>query len=153
MSWQRDVRDFERHLRVERNLSPNTQRAYLKDVEQLAEHCGAGSAGDVAPLDVRGWLAMLHRDRSAATVGRKLSGVRAFFRYLLREGRIERDPSAGLPAPKQPARLPRPLSVDDCEVLANAQERAVEQALADEASGDDADPLARDRALRDARSW
>ena len=101
MSWARAIEDFERHLRVERNLSPNTLRAYLNDVKQLVEFSGAAKPADVTPVDVRGWLTTLHRNLSAATVGRKLSGVRAFFRYQLREGKVERDPSAGLPAPTQ----------------------------------------------------
>jgi integrase/recombinase XerC len=119
MTWASALEDFERHLRVERNLSPNTLRAYLNDVGQLAEFSGAKSPGHITSVDIRGWLTTLHRNSSASTVGRKLSGTRAFFRYQLREGKLKRDPTAGLPAPKQPARLPRPLAVDDCEALAN----------------------------------
>ncbi len=129
MNWPRAVEAFDRHLRVERNLSPHTRRAYLADVRQLAAYAGtatgsaAKGAGPAAlsAEELRAWLASLHRERSAATIARRLSGVRAFFRFLLREGELANDPTAGLPAPKQPLRLPRPLAVDDCEVLANAQ--------------------------------
>jgi integrase/recombinase XerC len=120
VSWTRSVAAFDRHLHVERNLSPHTRRAYVADVEQLAAASGASGPARISRRDVRHWLATLHRDRSAATVGRKLSGVRAFYRFLLREGQVERDPTAGIPAPRQAARLPRPLAVDDCEVLAGA---------------------------------
>jgi integrase/recombinase XerC len=120
VSWARSVEAFERHLIVERNLSPHTRRAYLADVAQLAQFTGAAAPREVAKSDLRSWLASLHRERSAATIGRKLSGVRAFYRFLLREGEAERDPTAGVPAPRQAARLPRPLAVDDCEVLASA---------------------------------
>ncbi len=120
--WAADIRSFERHLRVERNLSERTRRAYVSDVRQLAADPGSGAApSDVTPLAVRHWLAELRRDRSAATQGRKLAGVRCFFRYLVREGRVPSDPTAGLPAPKTPRRLPRPLDVDDCEALAEAE--------------------------------
>ena len=148
MSWARAIKDFEQHLRVERNLSPNTLRAYLSDVKQLAEFSAAAKPVDVTPVDVRGWLATLHRNLSAATVGRKLSGVRAFFRYQLREGKVERDPSVGLPAPKQPARLPRPLAVDDCEALTSDNAAAgVSEAAGEEPSSDAILREQRDRAI------
>jgi len=120
MSWQPRLDAFDRYLHVERNLSPHTRRAYRSDVEALAEFLGVVEPADVGKAEVRRWLASVHRDRSAATVGRRLSGVRAFYRFLLREGAAERDPTAGVPAPKQAARLPNPLAIDDCEVLAGA---------------------------------
>jgi len=115
------VKAFDRHLRVERNLSPHSRRAYLSDVRQLASALGPDtSPAEVTPADVRSWLAGLRRERSASTQGRKLAAVRCFFRHLVREGRATADPTAGLPAPKTPRRLPRPLAVDDCEALAEA---------------------------------
>jgi site-specific recombinase XerC len=46
-----------------------------------------------------------------------LAALRALFRFLVREGACALDPSAGIPAPRAPRRLPRPLAVDDCETL------------------------------------
>jgi integrase/recombinase XerC len=121
-AWRSAVAAFERYLRAERGLSPHTRRAYLEDVGQLAEHVGCSVAPQAVEADdIRQWLAGLHRSRSAATLGRRLAGVRAFFRHLQREGQIELDPSAGLPAPKLPKRPPRPLSVDDCFALAEQE--------------------------------
>jgi integrase/recombinase XerC len=120
MSWERAIQDFDVYLRAERNLSPHTRRAYLSDVRQLADGCGAG-VDEVGVAEVRGWLAELHRRTSPATQGRKLASLRSFFRYLLREGRVRSDPTAGLPAPKTPKRPPRPLPVDDCHVLMSAE--------------------------------
>jgi len=118
MSWPQDTESFDRYLRAERGFSPHTRRGYLSDVRSLAGHVGEDVAPEAVDADhVRGWLAGLHGTRSAATLGRRLAGVRAFFRYLQREGRVELDPTAGLPAPKLPKRAPRPLSVDDCHVL------------------------------------
>ena len=121
MSWEEASGAFERHLRVERNVSPNTLRAYLADwrgfatfaLEQSLEQPSA-----VSKRDVRHWVATLHSERSAATIARKLSAVRAGYRFLLREGQAVVDPTAGVPAPRNARRLPRPLAVDDCEVLA-----------------------------------
>ena len=118
MNWTQAIEGFGRYLGVERALSQHTRRAYESDVRQLTVHTGV----EIAPSDldadhVRAWLASLHRRRSPATLGRKLASVRCFFRWLVREGAIRHDPTAGLPIPKLEKRLPRPLSVDDCEQL------------------------------------
>jgi integrase/recombinase XerC len=119
MSWTAAIDAFGRHLRAERALSDRTCRAYVSDVGQLAAYVGPGTPPEQVGRDaVRDWLASLHGTRSPATLGRRLAGVRAFFRFLQREGAVELDPTAGLPAPKLPRRPPRPLSVDDCWTLA-----------------------------------
>ena len=118
MNWTQSIEAFGRYLGVERALSPHTRRAYESDVRQLTVHTGADiSPSQVRADHVRAWLASLHRRRSPATRGRKLASVRSFFRWLVREGVIRDDPTAGLPMPKLEKRLPRPLSVDDCEQL------------------------------------
>lgn len=119
--WSKRIDDFVRHLRVERNVSPNTLRAYRSDLVAFACASGLAAPDDATPAHVRGWLATLHHSHAAASIGRKLSAVRAFFRFLLREGAVASDPTSALPAPKQPKRLPRPLAVDDCELLAEAE--------------------------------
>jgi len=109
------LRGFERFLRAERNLSPHTQRAYLSDVRQFAAHVGDQFVpGETTSVDVRGFLAGLHGRRGPATLGRKLASLRAFFGYLMREAACALDPTAGMPAPRLPRRLPRPLPVDEC---------------------------------------
>ena len=128
MNWSQAIDGFGQHLGIERALSPNTRRAYESDVRQLTVHTGA----DIAPakLDadhVRAWLASLHRRRSPATMGRKLASVRCFFRWMVREDVRQDDPTAGIPMPKLEKRLPRPLSVDDCEQLITRDERVSRQ--------------------------
>jgi integrase/recombinase XerC len=118
MTFADAIREFDLHLRAERNASPHTRRAYLADVRQLQAALGP----DVAPAEVTGaqiraHLASLRRRCHAATLGRKLAAVRSFFRFLIRERACGLDPTAGIPAPRTPRRLPSPLSVDDCQVL------------------------------------
>jgi len=121
MTWSQALREFELFLRAERNQSVHTLRAYLSDVRQLAKFAGEESTpGQTTTRLIRAWLVELHRSCGPATRARKLGGVRAFYRFLLREGQVSLDPSAGLPLPKIPERLPRPLSVDDCDVLVKA---------------------------------
>jgi integrase/recombinase XerC len=120
-SWTSSLQAFDTHLHVERNQSPNTRRAYLSDIRQLARHVGEdGVPGATTPLQVRTWLADLQQGLSPSTRARKLAAVRAFFRFLVSEGALALDPTAGLPLPKTPQHLPRPLSVDDCDALVNA---------------------------------
>ncbi len=109
---------FDRYLRAERNFSEHTRRAYLSDLRQFAAELEPGRHATRASADdVRAFLAARHRQQSASTLGRKLASLRAFFRFLLREGVRADDPSAGIPAPRMPRALPQPLSVDDCQAL------------------------------------
>jgi integrase/recombinase XerC len=121
MSWSASIEAFDRHMKAERGLSEHTRRAYRSDIEALEAFLGSERAPErVVTHDVREWLATLHRTCSAATMGRRLAGIRAFFRFLQREGEVALDPTAGLSGPKLPKRPPRPLSVDDCYALAEA---------------------------------
>jgi integrase/recombinase XerC len=124
MSFTESVRAFDLHLRGERNVSPHNRRAYVSDVGQLADFVGQEvEPAAVTATHVRAFLAELHSRRHPATLGRKLSALRSFFRFLVREGACALDPTAGIPSPRTPKRLPRPLPVDDCETLIE-QDRA-----------------------------
>jgi integrase/recombinase XerC len=118
MTFAVAAREFDRYLIAERNGSEHTRRAYASDLAQLATFLGADATPDrVTPDAVRAFLASLHGTRHPASVARKLAALRSFFRFLVREAAIPSDPTAGLRGPKQPRRLPRPLSVDDCQAL------------------------------------
>jgi len=140
MSFERAIRDFDLHLRAERNLSPHTRRAYGADLRHFQGSVPDLRPEDVGPREVRRFLAGLHARRHPATLGRKLSSLRAFFGWLVREGRLSADPTLGLSAPRAPRALARPLPVDDCFALADARPAP--------ADGDADDARARrDRAL------
>ncbi|HVN37901.1 MAG TPA: tyrosine recombinase XerC [Myxococcota bacterium] len=119
-TWQSELRDFDLFLRAERALSPHTRRAYASDVRHFAAFVSGRVPARVDAGDVRAWLASLHGSRDPATLGRKLAALRAFFRLQLREGRVPADPTRGLVSPRVPKRLPKPLAVDDCVALAEA---------------------------------
>jgi integrase/recombinase XerC len=125
-AFERAIAAFDGHLAAERNFSLHTRRAYAADLRQLAAFLGPGAdPARVEAADVRAFLADCHRRLAAATVGRKLAALRGFFGHLVRSGLRGADPSLGLPAPRAPRRLPRPLGVDDCQILAEASEVAV----------------------------
>ncbi len=116
---ERELRDFEAFLSAERGASEPTRRAYLSDVRAFAASIATPLArADGA--DVYRHLGELTRRSAPSTVARKLASLRAFYRYLVREGRCSADPTLGIPTPRGPRRLPQPIPVDECEALAEA---------------------------------
>jgi integrase/recombinase XerC len=111
---------FLRHLERERNASPHTIRAYGEDLAQFAAYLEAeiGRAprpGDVDHLLIRGFLAELHRRGvRKVSAARKLAGLRTFFRYLCREGRLATNPARALLSPRLEKRIPSVL--DEAQV-------------------------------------
>jgi integrase/recombinase XerD len=108
------------HLRVERALSANTLAAYGRDLNSFVSFAARGPLGAAAlsaPL-VTAWLARLKDEgNSARSSARKLSALRGWMRFLVREGLMPADPSALVQRPKQGRRLPRPLPVQDVLAL------------------------------------
>jgi integrase/recombinase XerC len=140
MSFAAETRAFDRHLAAERGLSEHTRRAYRSDLAQLAAWLGPNATpAAVEPDALRAYLGSRHGELNPASIGRKLAAIRAFYRWLVREGRAPRDPSAGLAAPKRVRDLPRPLAIDDCQALVEADRagpaspREVERRLRDRA--------------------
>lgn len=119
------------HMAVERNLSPLTRTHYLIDLKQFKsflkmQHAALLERGDeglmaVDYLVIRSFLGALHRRKlSKTTIGRKVAALRAFFNFLLREGRIRTNPAALVQTPRAEKTVPRFLSVDDTNTLLNA---------------------------------
>jgi integrase/recombinase XerC len=125
---------FLEFLRLNRNASVHTVAAYEGDVTQflalVAVQHGCPpeqlrlEAFDLAA--VRGFVGELHRQRQArASVSRKLSALRAFGRFLRREGLIDGDPAALAAAPKREQRVPAHLSVDEMSQLLDMPDAAL----------------------------
>jgi integrase/recombinase XerC len=111
----RHVAPYEEHLRAAASASPHTLRNYLSDLRQFFEFLAESGAPGAAPRrdDVRRYIASLHAHNRPASIARKLSALRGFFRFLVRRGLLQSDPAGGIPAPKRERRLPVHLSVDD----------------------------------------
>ena len=117
------VERFLDHLLVERGLSGHTIAAYRRDLARYAAFLGAREVTDARAVTDRHVAAHVAavsastygegKAYRASSVVRALSSVRAFHRFLMREGVVERDPTAGVIRPKLPRRLPKPLSVED----------------------------------------
>jgi integrase/recombinase XerD len=137
------VERFLDHLLVERGLSANTLAAYRRDLRRYVAFLrerGVADARRVADRDVAAHVAAVsastHGDGKpyrATSVVRGLSSVRAFHRFLLREGETSGDPTAGVVRPRLPRRLPRPLSVDAVARLLAEPDPSTVQGLRDRA--------------------
>jgi tyrosine recombinase XerC len=105
-----DIEAFLRVLEAERAASPHTLAAYRRDLEGFARFLAQeGVAGwdGVTVAVARRYLAARHRTHARASVARALAAVRAFFRFLRREGRVAASPLRLLASPRVPRRLPR----------------------------------------------
>ncbi len=120
---QAEIAAFLRHLDRERNASPHTVRAYGEDLAQFARHVRAelgrdGDPRDVDHLLIRAFLARLHRKGvKPVSSARKLATLRTFFRYLCREGVLDRNPARSLLSPRLEKRVPTHLDERDVALL------------------------------------
>ena len=115
------VEAFLSYLQVERRMSAHTLDAYRRDLTVLAQWCdaqGAGAPRALATDQLREFIAAGHRrGLSPRSLQRRLSAIRSFYAWLLKNGAIDSSPAAGLRAPKAPRKLPQVLDADEAVQL------------------------------------
>jgi integrase/recombinase XerC len=116
------IERFLHHLAHERRASPLTVASYRRDLLRIHAWCHGQGIIDWRRLDqeaVRRFVAARHRGGACGrTLQRELSALRGLFRYLLREGSVERNPADGVRAPKAARKLPATLEADQlCALL------------------------------------
>ncbi len=115
------VEEYLHFLAVERGASLNTLEAYSRDIGRFLEYAGASGVPSplaVNPEHVTAYLGALRgQGLSPASVNRKLAAIRGFYRYLLREARVEENPLARVETARTWMRLPGALSRDEMESL------------------------------------
>lgn len=125
MNWEMQVRHFSNYLKLERSLSENSVEAYMHDVGMLHQFISM-KYPQVSPLQVstkllQEFLQYINElGMSAYSQARILSGIKAFYKYLLFEELIENDPTALIEGPKLGRKLPDTLSYPEIEKLFNA---------------------------------
>lgn len=133
---------FGQYVLLEMGRSPNTVKAYTKDIETMfafAQDRGCNELSDIGIMELRGWLAgQRTQGLSAATLARRATAVRTFFAWALVQGHIEHDPADALVIPKVGKRLPNVLAQNQAE---SVMERAALRA------DDDSPTHIRDRAI------
>lgn len=130
------IEQFCSYLETERNASPHTIAAYRSDLEQFAlflDAQGSRTPESVDHLAIRRYLAQLHKGLTKSSIGRKLSALRALFRFLMREGRLEKNPAELVGTPKKEKRVPFHLDIDQVTALVSAPAQAGELPLRDRA--------------------
>src|SRR6185503_16699587 len=128
--------DYLDHLRVERALSPNTLEAYGRDLARLVVHAQGAKRSllDLRQSDLTEFIGSLRAEGlSARSVARAVHALRGFFRFAVREGRLEADPMENLRAPRAFAALPRYLTPAQVEALLAAPDVATPLGLRDRA--------------------
>jgi integrase/recombinase XerD len=120
LSWKQSIRNFEIYLRLEKSLSENSIEAYLYDVLKLEKYF-TEMAGNIQPAlityhDLRAFLSWYNlENNNARSQSRLISGIRAFFRFLLLDGEIEENPALLLDSPKIGLKLPEVLSIEEID--------------------------------------
>ncbi len=120
--WQAYLKGFKAYLKIEKSLSPNSVDAYLHDLALLQQYLiteqKITEPGDLTLDDLEHFIAFLHdlglSERSQARI---ISGIKAFYKYLLTEEFIKNDPSTLLEGPKLGKYLPDTLSFQEIELL------------------------------------
>jgi len=122
MSWKSFIIGFKSYLKLEKSLSENSIEAYLHDVYLLDRYLNSESK-KINPADVTldhlqefiGWINEI--GLSARSQARIISGIKAYFKYLLLENIVTNNPSHLLETPKLGRKLPDTLSIDDINSL------------------------------------
>lgn len=119
------LKRFEQHLAVERNLSPRTVEAYLRDLQQFRAFLQQSGGPDsqenrleqIDLLLLRQYLSRLHKSCGRTSIARKLSAIKTFFRFLVREGVLKNSPVDTLATPRRGQYLPKVLSAEQMNHL------------------------------------
>jgi integrase/recombinase XerD len=117
-NWESHIRQFGTYLKLERSLSTNSIEAYVRDVEKLGQFVSQNYSG-ISPLAITGkhlqaFLQFINElGMSAFSQARILSGIKAFYKYLVFEEVVEKDPTLLIEGPKLGRKLPDTLEYDE----------------------------------------
>ncbi|MBP3758239.1 MAG: tyrosine recombinase XerD [Firmicutes bacterium] len=113
--------DFETFLIKEKHASENTVNAYMKDLEHFRDFIVSRSIdrlSDVSNSDIVAYLMELKKQgRSKSTVNRRLTSIRTFYKYLLREGKVRENPAEDIKSPRIEKKDIEFLSIDEVNRL------------------------------------
>jgi integrase/recombinase XerC len=117
------IHQFIHYLSVEKNASPHTCRCYQRDLEGFEDFLkssgmylsltGEVEIEKVDRIAIRKYLSFLHRKNKKSSIARKISTLRSFFKYLVREQVIPSNPAKSVSTPKVEKTLPTTLTVDE----------------------------------------
>ncbi len=124
MNWDSYIKQFTNYMKLERSLSANSIEAYKRDVEKLNQYLEMNAP--VSPMKVnakhlRGFIEYINElGMSAYSQARILSGIKAFYKFLMTEELIENDPTSLIEGPKLGRKLPDTLDYPEIVKLLEA---------------------------------
>lgn len=123
MTWQHHIKQFSNYLKLERSLSANSIEAYVRDVEKLSQFHQKISPEAITYKHLQGFIQHLNElGLSAHSQARIISGIKGFYKYLIFEELIDKDPTALLEGPKLGRKLPDTLSFEEIVKLLEAND-------------------------------
>lgn len=118
MDWEKGVEGFLKYLETIKNASAHTLRNYALDLQHFDKHAQGISLEQIDKRLLRSYLAMLSdKGSSKRTMLRRLSSLRSFFKYLMREKGVQHNPLEEIESPKLEKKLPASLSYEQVERL------------------------------------
>ena len=122
MDWRAAIKGFQAYLKLEKSLSPNSIEAYSRDIEKLYQYSDAQTVKinpeGITLTDLRQFINWINElGMIPSSQARILSGIKAFYKYMLMEDIIKNDPSELLESPKIQRKLPDTLSYEDINKL------------------------------------
>ena len=118
---ERTIREYINYLHDVKKVSYNTEISYERDLKNAAAYLkeqGIEKPEDISATNLNSYMLWMEKENlSAATVSRRIAALRSFFQYLIDEGRIRENPSAGLKPPKVEKKAPTILSVEEVDRL------------------------------------
>jgi integrase/recombinase XerD len=132
-----ELQAFLRYLSEEKGLARNTMESYERDLTQYIRYLearGISAVKDTGKVQIGAYLHELKRQgRAASTISRTIVSIRAFYRYLVQKGQMDKDPTLQLESPKPARRLPEILSLEEVEALLAAPELSTPHGIRDKA--------------------
>ncbi len=125
MDWHSSIKGFKGYLRLEKSLSENSVEAYLHDIANLQRFFEIKEI-KVSPENVtfkqlqEFIMYIIGLGIGPRSQARMISGIRAFYKYLLMEDLIKQSPAELLELPRLPQKLPEVLSIEEIDILVNA---------------------------------
>jgi len=123
MSWKQSIKEFKTYLKIERSLSDNTIDSYLRDVQKLAHFAEEKKLNElqITKVEVKEFIVEINKEGiSARSQSRIISGIKAFYKYLILEDYIKINPTELIESPKIGMKLPDTLSVSEIDDLISA---------------------------------
>ena len=120
MSWDSSINGFKSYLQIERSLSDNSVQAYIHDVKKFAKYAISLNLSEfkITKENISNFLSEINKESiSARSQARIISGIKAFYKYLILEDYIKDDPTLLIENPKIGLKLPEVLSVNEIEII------------------------------------